>query len=471
MVFFRFYNTVFLKFYRFFVFTACMLSIKCVAQNMSIGIPAPDASALLHLSTTSKGLLIPRMTSTQRSFIKNPAKGLMVYETTTNRFYFNEGTEVVPAWRYLLTPNDLPALAGWQLLGNTGITSTHYIGTSDNTNLVLRANDQQVGIFRTSHTIKLGLDAGKLGSGSATIAIGRRAMPLFQGAPKIVVIGDSAMHYFVGSNTPNNTHFGNIVAIGAKAALKGTTSYEETVVVGYRGLAGDPGAGNTAIGNYALTSLDGSFSHGNTAVGIRALGNLTEGTENTAVGYEAGNKLTTGNFNSFLGYKADVPLGSGEINNASAIGYNSAVSTSNTMAFGNSSVKFWLFGQSGPNIGGAVFQVNMYTVGGINPYLSNTGTWTNTSDSSSKKDITAINEAELWEQVKVLPVNQWQYKGDTAKHIGPMAQDFKALLQVGDDDKAISTIDPGGVALATLQILIKKNKVLKARIELLEQKR
>jgi hypothetical protein len=214
--------------------------------------------------------------------------------------------------------------------------------------------------------------------------------------------------------------------------------------------------------------LQSTTAFGNIGVGRRTLGNLTEGIRNTALGYEAGDNLIEGSGNTFLGYNANVPIGSDEINNATAVGYNSVVSTSNTMAFGNSSVDFWLFGQSGPSLAGVAFQVNMYVLGGIKPYLSKTGTWSNVSDSNSKKDITAINETELWQQVKGLPVTQWQYKGDTTKHIGPMAQDFKAILNVGDDDKAISTIDPAGVALATLQILIKKNRDLKSRIEALE---
>lgn len=53
---------------------------------------APDNSAMLDISSTDKGLLIPRMTTAQRNAIPNPATGLMVYDTDQNSFSFYDGT-------------------------------------------------------------------------------------------------------------------------------------------------------------------------------------------------------------------------------------------------------------------------------------------------------------------------------------------------------------------------------------------
>ncbi|MEM9823566.1 MAG: hypothetical protein AAF985_20950, partial [Bacteroidota bacterium] len=55
----------------------------------------PDSSAMLDISSTSKGILIPRMTTSQRSNINNPATGLMVYDTETIGFWFYDGTNWV----------------------------------------------------------------------------------------------------------------------------------------------------------------------------------------------------------------------------------------------------------------------------------------------------------------------------------------------------------------------------------------
>jgi len=62
------------------------------AGNVGIGTTSPSASALLDVSSTTQGLLPPRMTSTQRDAISSPAAGLMIYNTTTNKLNFYNGT-------------------------------------------------------------------------------------------------------------------------------------------------------------------------------------------------------------------------------------------------------------------------------------------------------------------------------------------------------------------------------------------
>ena len=59
-------------------------------DNVGIGTNAPDASALLELLSTNKGVLVPRMTTVQRLAIVTPANGLLVYDTNFDCFfYFN----------------------------------------------------------------------------------------------------------------------------------------------------------------------------------------------------------------------------------------------------------------------------------------------------------------------------------------------------------------------------------------------
>jgi hypothetical protein len=54
---------------------------------------APNASAMLDISSTNKGMLIPRMSSAQRTAIVSPANGLMVYDTDTKSFWFYDASE------------------------------------------------------------------------------------------------------------------------------------------------------------------------------------------------------------------------------------------------------------------------------------------------------------------------------------------------------------------------------------------
>lgn len=53
---------------------------------------APNVSATLQIDSTTKGLLLPRMSTTQRDAIATPAEGLMVYNLTTHKLNFYNGS-------------------------------------------------------------------------------------------------------------------------------------------------------------------------------------------------------------------------------------------------------------------------------------------------------------------------------------------------------------------------------------------
>jgi hypothetical protein len=84
------------KFYLTFLF----ISLVATAQT-GIGTTTPNASAKLEIAATDKGLLIPRMTKTQREAItlSSAANGLMVYQTDDLAgFYVNTSTTTTVAW-------------------------------------------------------------------------------------------------------------------------------------------------------------------------------------------------------------------------------------------------------------------------------------------------------------------------------------------------------------------------------------
>jgi len=69
--------------------------------SVGIGILTPASSAVLDVTSLSKGVLVPRMTTTQRNAISSPATGLMIYNTTTLTNDVYNGTN----WKSVLIPN------------------------------------------------------------------------------------------------------------------------------------------------------------------------------------------------------------------------------------------------------------------------------------------------------------------------------------------------------------------------------
>ena len=94
-------------------------NVNLYAQNSNVGIGTnlPDASAILELQSTDKGILIPR---TDTSLVTAPATGLLIYEIGDNTFYYFDGT----FWRPfgLAGPQGLMGATGPS--GLTGLTGT-----------------------------------------------------------------------------------------------------------------------------------------------------------------------------------------------------------------------------------------------------------------------------------------------------------------------------------------------------------
>jgi hypothetical protein len=95
-------------------------------------------------------------------------------------------------------------------------------------------------------------------------------------------------------------------------------------------------------------------------------------------------------------------------------------------------------------------------------YLSTGGTWTNSSDRALKENFQRVDAEALLDKLVGLPISEWNYKkeGRSARHVGPTAQDFRAVFGLGADDKSISTIDPAGIALAAIQELHRRTQML-----------
>ncbi|MFQ6601034.1 hypothetical protein [Flavobacterium sp. C3NV] len=56
--------------------------------QIGIGTTTPDATSIVDITSTTKGMLAPRMTTIQRNAITSPAQGLLVYDTDLKSFYY-----------------------------------------------------------------------------------------------------------------------------------------------------------------------------------------------------------------------------------------------------------------------------------------------------------------------------------------------------------------------------------------------
>ncbi len=124
----------------FFLLMANIGSSIKAQQNVGIGTNTPNASAMLDITSpfNNKGLLIPRMTSSQRDLIPSPAPGLMVYETSTNSFwYYNSSV--------------------WNQIGTGGASPWTTSGTN-----IYNSNTGNVGIGTSSPTSKLHIAGNSL---------------------------------------------------------------------------------------------------------------------------------------------------------------------------------------------------------------------------------------------------------------------------------------------------------------------
>lgn len=290
------------------LFFAAALTANCVhAQNTfpvtgsaGIGTAAPNASSLLEMVSTSKGLLIPRMTVAQRNAIISPATGLMIFQTNnTPGFYYYSGT----AWNAVssksanqtlsnltaptaINQSLVPAADNVVDIGsptlnwrNLYLQGGIYLGGSRILNL--NGNNSSVG-FGTLYNLSLGY---------GNTAVGNSALALTTNGNRNTATGHLALY----SNTTGSWN----AAHGAEALYANTTGEFNTANGFYALNKNTTGDRNTANGSYSM--YNNTTGRLNSAVGVDALFANTTGSANVANGFEALHDNTTGYSNVGIG--------------------------------------------------------------------------------------------------------------------------------------------------------------------------
>jgi hypothetical protein len=228
------------------------LSISQVSINTDAMPPA--SSAMLDVSSTSRGILIPRMTASQRDAITAPVTGLLVYVSDENTFYFRSGSSWIPL---------LSSITGdgqWITSG-----SNLYSGVTGNIGIGLTNPGQQLEL---SKSFKLPVTS------NSTTGI------IFKGDNAFIhdfkPVSKDGYNVFIGSGSGNFTLGGGSFAYEASSNIGIGVNTLHALFAGYE---------NIAIGT---NSMAGTFSGmQNIAIGSSALANNNNGGKNVSIGVQS----------------------------------------------------------------------------------------------------------------------------------------------------------------------------------------
>jgi hypothetical protein len=251
-------------------------------------------------------------------------------------------------------------------------------------------------------------------------------------------IGTNAYESVIGGGASNTIAAVSWTAIIAGGDGNGIGNYSD-----YSAIGGGK-ANNIAASSWSATIAGGYLNYIGTNSDYSAIGG---GSNNTIAGYAPYATIPGGRENAATNY-------------AFAAGYNAKAT--NTGAFVWSDSTGTVTGSTNNNSvtfrasGGYRFFTGTGSSGAF--LAAGGGSWTSMSDRNAKTDFESVDAAEVLAKVTALPLTTWRYKSQDAsvRHLGPMAQDFKAAFAVGESDTGITSVDADGVALAAIQGLNEK---------------
>ncbi len=321
--------------------------------------------------------------------------------------------------------------------------------------------------------IEAGSSSATIGGGNANIIQSNSYYATIAGGNNGLIQSNSPYATLVGGerNQIQNNSADSFVGGGYNNVVQTNSGFSAIVA----------GAGNTVQASASSSFIgSGQFNavgtNANLAVIGGGYGNLCGtnyatvpgGFLNSALGeysLAAGRNALASGFGSFVWNSypnTNYPVGDNEFfvfaQNGFSVDYNTQ-----TSAGGGSR---WVY--IGNGRAGSIINPVYTTIAAWNQaYLSDGGTWTSSSDRARKENFAPVDTRAILDEVVALPLQTWNYTNEpaTMRHLGPTAQDFhRAFGLNGPDDKHITDIDEGGVALAAIQGLNQKvEEQLKAK--------
>ena len=307
------------KFY--IVIILIVVSGNSIAQ-IGIGTSSPNESAMLDLSSTNKGFLIPRMLTAQRNLLVNPIRGLIVYNTTNNILEVYSGPIEAPSWVGVtgakggvgytgaVGPTRTFLLIDASMLNSANGVNSSVDGGSNNI-----ANGAQAAVLGGNHNLAGGVNSAVVGGhnnkaiGASSVIIGGQYNQS-DGIEACVIGGNYNFATGINSAVVGGNH--NLSEVSRTAVVGGNhnkATFEDAVVSG--------GINNVASGsNAAVLGGENNKSSGSNSSVVGGFSNISSGTNSCVIG---GNNNTSegtnsvvlaGNFNKALGEDATVSSGS-----------------------------------------------------------------------------------------------------------------------------------------------------------------
>lgn len=305
--------------------SAALLFLSEFSYSQSVAINADssvaDASAILDLKSTKKGLLVPRMTMLQRNAIASPATGLLIYQTDNIAgFYYYTGSLWTPlksngegSGSNYWSPNDGDDIFNTNI-GNVGIGTV-----LPNSKLMIKTPLNTTGFTHLGVTDSIGTDSilltdklfasYKTGSGvfSTTIpavasfgTIKKHTLQLHAGdSGWLNIIPDGSV--VIGDSAGYHSYFGSRFTVRTPAGTKGVSVFSnDGALVSMLGSTAGSGVGtftNNDMNMYAgSTPVITAQPGGNVGINTQSPGNTLQIGELGGDRIE-GNQLAIGNGN------------------------------------------------------------------------------------------------------------------------------------------------------------------------------
>jgi hypothetical protein len=237
-----------------------------VFSQVGIGTLTPDSSSILDISSTTKGLLLPRMTTLQQTDLVDPAVGLMVYNTSTNQIETNKGDGMGGALWTGASTNGTTATLG---TNTTQLATTEFVLSNSNKYNSINATSELL----TTSTVDATMSGMTISPPAGTYFVNFNSQfkysqsaviiaPVEISTAQAVIDLQAAYNQLNAITVTNATHgavFGNgetltagVYSIAAAASMAGTLTLDgqnnpNAVFIFKIGAAFNTGAGTTVL--------------------------------------------------------------------------------------------------------------------------------------------------------------------------------------------------------------------------------